>query len=130
MKFCEAMSLLKEGAKVTRQPWKGSMYFIMEGDEVKCFQPKLVNYLYNEDIMISDGWFVEGQQRESSPMSMTFCEIIPFLEAGRKARLSSWKDSYIYLDKSNKQLILFRMEMFPFIPDFESFTAQDWLEVS
>ena len=129
MKFCEAMDLLKEGAKVTRQPWKGSMYFVMKGDDVKCFQPKLVNFLYSEDIMISGGWYIEGQDQVRNEMTMTFCEIIPFLQKGCKAWLCDWKDSYIYLDNSTKSLVLYRMEMFPFIPDFESFVAHDWIEV-
>ena len=129
MKFCEAMDLLRDGAKVTRQPWKGSMYFIMKGDDVKCFQPKLSNYLYNEDIMISEGWIVEHKDGLISSLPMSFCEIIPELQNGCKAWLEDWNDSYIYLDNSTRQLVVFRMEMFPFIPDFESFTAQDWIEV-
>lgn len=122
MKFCEAMDALKNGQKVTRTPWKDGVYFKMEDKDVKSYQPILKNYLYTEDIMVSDGWIVEGKDDE-----FKFCDIIPLLQQGLKAKLKDWKESFIFLDKPTKCLILKSMEAFPFIPDFESFTAEDWI---
>jgi len=82
-------------------------------------------YIYNDDIMISDGWLVEGDENEYS-----FCEIIPFLQKGAKAKLKEWDETYIYLDRQAKQLVVHSMDHMPFIPDFESFTAVDWMDVA
>ncbi len=124
MKFCEAMELLKAGCTVTRERWKGSIYFVLQGNDVKSFRPALTNYVYNEDIMISDGWLVEEDDKQHS-----FCDIISLLYQGKKAKLADWKDAYIYLDRETKQLVLYSMEMFPFVPEFEAFNADDWIEV-
>jgi len=123
MNFCEAMDLLKNGAKVTRGVWKGSLFFSMEGEEVLAYQPRFLDYTYDESIMVSDGWQVEDESQE-----YTFCEIIPFLNDGKKARLAEWKDSFIFLDRSSGKLVLHMMDSFPFVPEFESFMATDWVE--
>jgi hypothetical protein len=124
MKFCEAMDKLKAGAKVTRHPWSQGVYFLMDGNDVKSYQPKLSPYNYNEDIMVSDGWFVDDHEEE-----MKFCDIIPFLQNGSKAKQRDWKEMFVYLDQSARSLVVHSMDIFPFIPDFDSFTAQDWIEV-
>ena len=123
MNFCEAMEALKNGAKVTRSVWKGSLYFMMQGDVVLSYQPRFLDYTYDESIMVSDGWFIEG---ETQPL--TFCEIIPFLNDGKRAQMEEWTDSYIFLDKTTGKLVLHMMDSFPFVPEFESFTATDWIE--
>lgn len=123
MKFCEAMDLLKNGAKVTRSVWKGSLYFLMQGNDVVSYQPRFLDYTYDEDIMVSDGWIIEGSEQE-----YTFCEIIPFLNDGKKARMKDWKDSFIFYDASSAKLVLHMMDSFPFVPGFDSFMATDWIE--
>jgi hypothetical protein len=60
---------------------------------------------------------------------MKFCEIIPYIRKGYKARMKDWKEAYIYYDNSVKGLVLQSMECFPFCPDFDSFLAEDWIEV-
>lgn len=125
MKFSEAMELLKSGSKVTRQPWIDKIYFLMKDSKIKSYQPVLAAYQYNEDIMISDGWVIIDGAREE----FTFCEIIPLIQKGAKAKLKDWKNMFIYYDSSIKGLVLYSMEIQPFIPDFESFIAQDWLEI-
>lgn len=124
MKFCEAMEKLKDGAKVTRLPWKDGVYFIMDGSDVKSFQPRLTTFVYNEDIMVSDGWIISGVADE-----MKFCDIISYLKNGGRARRADWKNAYIYFDRPSKTLVYFSMETFPYIPDFESFIAEDWIEL-
>jgi hypothetical protein len=125
MKFCEAMDKLKEGAKVTREPWKEGVYFLMQNEDVKSFQPKLVPYIYNEDIMISGGWLVDDNEEEYS-----FCNIIPFLQQGSKAKLSDWKEMFIYLDRSTKSLVCHSMDAFPFTPQFSDFVSEDWMVIA
>lgn len=119
------MELLQKGSRVTRHPWIGSIYFMMEGNDVKSYQPKLQPYAYNEDIMVSDGWIVEGVEGE-----FKFYDIIQYLMQGAKAKLKDWKESYIYLDGSVKALVVHSMDVFPFVPDFASFVAQDWVDLS
>ncbi len=125
MKFSEAMEKLKSGSKVTRHPWRDGVYFMMVNGEVKSFQPKLSPYIYNEDIMISDGWLIEGEDKEYK-----FSEIIPLLLQHKKARLKDWKETFIFFDSQTKSLVVHSMDTFPFLPDFESFIAQDWIELS
>lgn len=124
MKFNEAMQLLEKGKKVTRNPWLGSIYFMMEDNDIKCYQPKLQPYIYNENIMVSDGWMVEGVEGE-----FKFYDIIDQLQAGKKCHLKEWKETYIYLDRSIKTLVIHSMEVFPFAIDFAAFMAQDWVGV-
>lgn len=124
MKFCEAMERLENGGKVTRSPWKDGVYFKVVDGDVKSFQSTLSAYSYNEDIMISAGWLVD-----TLPEAMKFCEIIPYLINGKTARQHNWEDSYIYFDLATKAINRRSMEIFPFIPHFESFVAQDWVQL-
>jgi len=124
MKFNKAMEALQNGSKVTRQGWVGSIYFTLDGKEVKSYQPRLQPYAYDEDVMISDGWKVEGIEGE-----FKFYDIIDYLQQGLKAKIRDWKDSFIYFDRSAKYLVIHSMESFPYVIDFESFTAQDWVEL-
>ncbi len=124
MKFCEAMDLLKAGKKVTRNDWRDGLYFVMEEGKVNSYQPVVEHYLYTEDIMVSDGWMVEGVT-ESRP----FCEIIQDLQKGMKAWMSDWKpEFYIQLDPTDG-LVLHKMSHFTFNPSFVDFKADDWIEV-
>lgn len=126
VKFSEAMEKLKSGSKVTRGAWGKNVYFMMIGNEVKSVQPKLSHYIYNEDIMVSDGWTVD---KEGTEKEYKFCDIIPFLQKGAKAKLKDWEECFIYLDVQSKSLVLHAMESIPFVPNFESFAAQDWIEI-
>lgn len=124
MNFCDAMDLLKAGKKVTRNDWRDGLYFVMEDGKVSSYQPVLEHYLYSEDIMVSEGWVVEG-----APQADTFCKIIPDLQMGAKAWMCDWKpEFYIYLDPKDG-LILHKMSKFSFTPSFEDFKANDWIEV-
>lgn len=124
MKFNEAMELVKTGAKVTRESWKNILYFQMIKDDIKTFQPHISPYIYNEDIMISTGWNIEGEDGEYS-----FYDTIPYLQKGKKILLKSWNECYVYYEESSASLVLHSMDIFPFIPDFHSFVAQDWIEL-
>jgi len=119
------MDLLKGGSKITREPWKDGIYFKLEKGQVNSYQPKLSNYLYDEDIMISEGWLVEGIEK---PMS--FCNLIPYLQEGLKAKQEKWNETYIFYDHATKGILIQTMSDFPFIPDFLSFVAQDWIELN
>lgn len=129
MKFCEAMDLLKTGSKVTRHPWQEGVYFKMIGDEVKSFQPKLTPYIYDEDIMVSDGWLIDENNNFSDQKEYKFCDIIPFLTRGYKVKLKEWNETFVYFDRDSKILVVNSMSIFPFIPDFSSFIAEDWIEL-
>ncbi len=124
MKFNEAMENLQSGLKVTREAWKQDVYFKIEDKEVKSYQPKLMAYIYNEDIMISEGWFIEGMESE-----FKFSEIIDSLSKGNRAKLKDCKDSYIYLDFDTKSLVCRSMEAFPFVLQFTDFMAEDWIVI-
>lgn len=122
MQFSEAMKFLKGGARVTRQEWIGTVYFVLEENNVNSYQPILNVYNYTDDIMISDGWLVEGQEGE-----FHFYDIIPFLSAGGKAKLKDWKESFIYLDKTTSNIISHSMDVRPYVPNFQAFISQDWV---
>lgn len=125
MKFCEAMDALQKGNKVTRQSWVGAIYFKMDGNDVKTYQPRAAIYTYTEDIMISDGWSVEGEEGQQ----FEFCDIIKYLQQGKKAWLQDWpeKEMYIHYDQSSQAIVLNSMETYAFIPAFDAFVAQDWV---
>lgn len=126
MNFKEAMEKLQAGKKVTRQEWMKEVYFCLDGTDVKSYQPKLAVYIYNEDIMVSTGWKLELDEEEYS-----FSDIVIPLKDGAKAHLKDWKEgNYIYLDKPSKILLIHTMEELPYSPDFLSFVAEDWIEVT
>lgn len=124
MQFNEAMEALQKGIGVTRKQWVGSIYFkIDHSGNVLSFQPKVIPYTYSENIMISDGWVVEGLEGEHR-----FYDIISYLLQGKKAHLTDWPTtSYIQYDRTQKYLFYSSMDVFPYSPDFESFTATDWI---
>jgi hypothetical protein len=122
MKFSEAIEKLKSGAKVSRRLWGDGIYFFMKDKEIKSFQPRINLYQYDESIMISDGWIVEGNKEE-----FKFCDLIPLLQQGSRAKWKGWEDMVMYLDPLDKVLVLESLYIFPFTPDFDSFTADDWV---
>lgn len=126
MDFCEAMKIMKNGGKVTRDKWKDGVYFSIEKGAVKAYQPRLRLFVYHEDIMTSDGWVVVGEEDKK----YEFCQIIPFIQQGKKVKLDSWNKEYICKDRMTREIILHSIDCdTPFIPDFESFEAKDWVEV-
>ncbi len=116
------MEKLVSGSKVTRDPWKDGVYFVIEDGDVKSYQPRVSPYLYNEDIMVSDGWIVDDSEQE-----IRFCDIIEPLRNGSKAKLKGWVYSFIFLD--GKDLYIRTMENIPYHIDFDSFYAEDWIEI-
>lgn len=124
MRFNEAMEALQKGNKVTRQAWIGAIYFKMDGNDVKTYQPRVAIYAYNEDIMISDGWVVDGEEGE-----FKFYDIIPFLQKSKKAWLKDWisQEMYIHYDQASAAIVLNSMETYAFIPAFDAFIALDWV---
>lgn len=125
MKFCEAMEKLKSGSKVTREPWKQGVYFLLDDNGVKSYQPKLDHYIYDEEIMVSTGWTVDGNEDE-----MNFCDVVPLIRQGAKAKLKDWKNSFIYFDHASKRLVLQTISVMPFLPEFHDFIAEDWIELT
>ena len=124
MKFSEAMDRLKDGAKITRSAWKSDLYFKIEEGKIKSFQAALRAYTYDDDIMLSDGWMVEGDEN-----TYKFYDIVHFLKNGKKAHLKTWNNMHIYFDRQHNSLIFHSMETTSFIPDFSSFLAEDWIEI-
>lgn len=124
MNFCEAMIKLESGSKVTRNNWRDGLYFQKNKDHVQSYQPNIEPYLYTENIMISDGWKIQGDENEYK-----FCEIIPFLQKGAKAKMKNWNEAYIFYDSETKGLVINKMVVFPYFPNFDDFLAQDWVEI-
>ena len=126
MKFNEAMEKLQAGHKVTRQKYEKELYFKKDEDDmIKTFQPKIDHYVYDENIMLSDGWEVEGIDDKN----LYFYDIIPWLQSRRKAWRFDWNESYIIYDQQMDDLIYHTMAVMPFMPNFESFTALDWMVI-
>lgn len=129
MNFKEAMIELANGVKVTRQQWKGSIYFKLEDNHVKCYQPELKVFVYDGDIMLSGGWFIIGND-EDPPKELTFSDIVTYLINGKKANRIGWSDeAYIYYSYQDKYLIIHDMVELPYAPDFYAFVATDWITV-
>jgi hypothetical protein len=124
MNFSDAMEKLKSGSKITRHEWKSLLYFMMQDDVIKSFQSRISTYVYCEDIMTSSGWLIDSDEKEYS-----FCDIIGPLQSGSNARLKEWKEAYIYFDHSVKEIVIHNMEYYPFVPAFDSFVKEDWIEL-
>lgn len=125
MKFNEAMILLKQGKKVTRHDEKDKSYFIIENGVLKYRISTLKPYCYDQEIMISEGWFLSNDENKE----YTFSEIIPFLLHGNKAKLKGWDDAYIYYDASSKIILIRSMIETHCNLDMTDFIAQDWIEI-
>jgi len=87
MRFSQGMDALNAGKKVTREDWIKTRYFLKEGDNIYCYQKSLKHYIYNENIMLSDGWLIAYENGNFNNMKeYHFCEIIPLLVAGAIAK--------------------------------------------
>lgn len=124
MNFRDAINELKIGKKIARKSWSEDLYFSIENGTVMTHQPRIYPYLYDDSIMISTDWLIDGMKGEYS-----FCEIIPFLITGSKARLKESTENYIYYDQTDKMLIIRMMEVFPHRPEFDDFLANDWVVI-
>ena len=121
MNFSEAMDKLKEGAKVTRETWKQQLYFKMINGVVKSFFPRVAPYVYDENIMVSNEWYIAGKE-------YCFSEITHSLAVGGRAYRKDWDEgNYITYDKEHGGLAFHSIEMFEFSPTFDSFLAIDWI---
>lgn len=124
MNFNEAMEKLKEGKKISRNIWKDTLYYQLKGSEIKTYQNKLDVFIYDEDIMLSNGWLLIGDTKEYS-----FVDLLPLLYKGAKATHKEWEKSYFYLELVTKTLIISTIYEQSFVPDFMSFLADDWIEL-
>lgn len=124
MNFCEAMELLKSGKKVTRKDWKDGLYFVMEDEKVITYQPIIEIYTYNEDIMVSDGWMVEGAEKPKK-----FCQIIQELQNGAKAWMNDWKSEFFIYLEGGGDLVIHKMGKLNYYPSFDDFKSEDWIEI-
>lgn len=125
MNFKEAMDKLKSGSKITRKEWKNEIFFKKVDGIVKSFRSILGIYRYDEDIMVSEGWLLDNEKGEFS-----FCDIIPFLQKGYKAKLKDWQECFIYYDRTENSIVLHSTEELPYIPSFDSFISEDWMELT
>lgn len=124
MKFSEAMEKLQSGSKVTREAWKNDGYFMMNENNINFHRKRLTSYVFNESIMISDGWMVEDIEGE-----FRFCDVIEYLGRGLKVKLKEWKEQFISVDENTRDIILHQIEPYFFTPTYQDFLAQDWMEV-
>ncbi len=122
MTFDEAMGVLKKGIKVTREGWKNSYHLSLEDDHVISYAPCVKYYIYDEDILISNGWLLGNDKKEYN-----FSQIIPHLRNGVRAKLKDWNDSYIYYSSQERDVMLYTIEQTKFIPNFKDFLADDWI---
>lgn len=125
MNFKEAMEALKSGSKVTRKSWIGSVYFEMKENEIKGFNKVTEYFQYDESIMISDKWKIEGIEG-----NFYFYEIIDFLSEGKNAYLETWDQMFISYERSSQNIILHSMKKLNYQPSFESFTSTDWIIIN
>jgi len=125
MNFNEAMIKLKEGKRVTRQTEKDNSYFVMQDNNLQYRSKNTLHYAYDKDIMISEDWYLLNDDEKK----YKFTEIIPLLLQGFKFKLKGWEDSYIYYDTFAKSILLIRMVIRDYIPAFEDFVADDWIEI-
>lgn len=132
MNFSEAMQRLQEGCKVCRSNAAAPLFFKLVNNQVKCFQDSVVFYNYDESIFLSKGWEIIGLEFEGCKVEYAFYELMPHLQKGAKAKLkdsADWVDSYIYVDKESKTIVLKTILEHQFIPDLESLMAQDWIVI-
>lgn len=123
MNFSDAIKMLKEGYKITRDCWiKDDMYFQMIEEDIFCYKPRLEYFLYDEKIMISEGWVVFDSEEERS-----FVDTIPYLQKGYNVKLKEWESTHIYLDPDEKVLIRSSMDQILYSPLFSDFIAKDWV---
>lgn len=124
MTFEEAMTELKSGKKVTRKLYKNELFLESNSYTIKAYRPILEPYIYDSDIMLSEDWLIDDLTGR-----FQFYEIVLYLQQGFKARIDGWKNKYIYLDHSSRQLIAHYFDEFVFMPSFIDFVADDWMVI-
>lgn len=124
MDFKSAVEAMKNGKKVTRQQWAGSIYFIVKNNHVYSFQPVTEAFRYTEDIMLSEGWLTNGEDTV-----LSFVDLIPYLMKGFKAWRKDWVQKYIIYSSNDRMLVQKGMQEISYNPSFDAFLANDWKEV-
>lgn len=126
MKFKDAIEKLESGYKITRASHKGSVYIMMKDKKVISIKPTIAFYPYVLDIMISDGWLIDYDDCFENKKEHKFCDIIPLLAKGHKAKLKEWNETYIFYDKKDKDLLVYETIESQYFPVFDDFIADDW----
>jgi len=127
MKFSEAMTAIQGGGKTRRQAWNDEVYLAIgkpSNNRIEGYRPAIRMYNYDSSIFMSDGWFIDGDDKE-----YRFHEIVERLYMGAKARLKEWGGGFIYYDREEKDLVYHSMEEFFFVPEFKDLIADDWVMI-
>lgn len=124
MNFAEAMELMRLGKKVYRPIWKQEMYLTIVDDEddtqLKCFSEHHVAFGYDNDMLLSDGWYVLDMKG-----GMSFSEAIKELMLGRKIVHETFSEG-AYVHVLDDMLVKRYMAESTFIPTMACLFASDW----
>lgn len=125
MNFSDAIKELNKGCKVRRGGWEKTIYLKicdMQGKQyVTAFNLTVNSFNFDASIIISEDWKIDGSQELQS-----FEKVVDALQLGKSAKLSSWDEQYIMLDKNTNQIVFCFYEAHPFTPTFDCFRALDW----
>lgn len=125
MNFSDAMKELKKGNKVRRGSWEKTLYlktFEAQGKQyVTAFSLSTNIFNFDASIILSDDWKIDNSEELHS-----FDKVVDALQIGKTAKLSTWDDQYIMLDKEMNQIVFCHYEAHPFAPTFDCFRALDW----
>lgn len=127
MKFSEALIELREGQKITRSDWLRNDIFFQtsgkkDGHKINCFYVASTLFRYDNDILLSDDWKIEGQKGLH-----TFDKAVDALEQMKKISLSSWDEKYVEKDPNSREIIVKYVDICNFTPCFKDFIAEDWM---
>lgn len=133
MNFKEAMELMKEGKKVGRSKWKKEFFFSLNGPLIKSYRESMSEFVYSEDIMISEGWVISEDNNHTEKFNYMkeycFYEIMPFLLEGFLAKPKEWTEDFIFFQPNDKMLVRKSMEQYAFVPLFGDFISEDWMVI-
>ncbi len=131
MDFQEAIEEMKNGKKISRSKWGNEIFFKLDGFAIKSYRESICEFVYSEDIMISEGWVISEDNKDTVEFNYmneySFYEIISFLKEGYLAKPKEWNDAFIFFHPEDKMLVKNSMHEYVFVPLFGDFVAQDWV---
>lgn len=124
MNFKEAFQELKNGKRLTRTGWEQKNFLRMDDNgEIQNFIIHMEPYLYDQSIILSEGWIIKDGNPDQK---MPFLSALEAIKVGSSIALPEWDGMWVTLDKSTSQMILNSYRNEPFMPTFTCFMLNDW----
>jgi len=126
MNFEKAYKEMLKGKKIRRKSWEKMhhMRYVEATKEhdatIRTYKTEFNNFFADASILISNGWFVVGDDSKE----LSFLEALEELKNKKEVSNKLWKDKFIFLD--GDQFAYCSTIEANFMPTYRDLIANDW----